>query len=93
MVKLVLFALLSFPVADWDALLQKYVDDHGRVDYSRLKSDDSAQLERVVAAVAAARPAQYPSAGGDAGVLFERLQRLRLEERARAAAGVEERRR
>jgi hypothetical protein len=57
MVNVLIFALLAFPVAEWDALLQKYVDDHGRVEYARVKDD--ARLDAVVAQVAAARPEQY----------------------------------
>jgi hypothetical protein len=36
---------------DWDALLKRHVDERGRVDYARLRADDSARLDRLVAAV------------------------------------------
>ncbi len=52
----------SFDFESWDALLKKYVDDKGRVDYARLKSDaaDVGRLERVFASVAASSPARAP---------------------------------
>jgi hypothetical protein len=55
-------APVPFPVEEWDALLKKYVDDKGRVDYGRLKGDaaDVAKLERLYAAVAASSPKSAP---------------------------------
>jgi hypothetical protein len=52
----------AFPFADWDALLARYVDDQGRVDYGALKANaaDLATLERLVAAVAATGPKTHP---------------------------------
>ena len=44
-----------FDFEAWDALLKKYVDDKGRVDYARLKStaDDTQALDKLYAQVAA----------------------------------------
>jgi hypothetical protein len=55
-------AAVPFPFEDWDALLKKYVDDKGRVDYNRLNGDaaDKAKLEHVFASVAASSPASAP---------------------------------
>jgi hypothetical protein len=57
----------SFPVEDWDALLRKYVDDQGRVDYPALAKADLPAFERVFAAVAASSPRaeadRYPTRG------------------------------
>jgi hypothetical protein len=52
----------AFPFAEWDALLHKYVDDKGRVDYGALKSnaEDSAKLDKLFAAVAATGPKTHP---------------------------------
>jgi hypothetical protein len=52
----------AFPYADWDALLKKYVDTKGRVDYGALKGSaaDLAKLEKVFAAVAATGPKSHP---------------------------------
>jgi Protein of unknown function, DUF547 len=56
-------AAASFPFDEWDALLGKYVDGKGRVDYNRLKGDaaDSAKLEHLFASVAAASVDKLPS--------------------------------
>lgn len=55
----------SFPFAEYDALLKKYVDDQGRVDYAALKAADSATVEKLYAGLAATgpdkTPALYPS--------------------------------
>jgi Protein of unknown function, DUF547 len=55
-------AAVPFPFDEWDALLKKYVDDKGRVDYNRLKGDaaDMGKLEHVFASVAASSPASAP---------------------------------
>jgi hypothetical protein len=52
-----------FPYTEWNALLAKYVDDQGRVDYGRLKGtpEDLARFERVFAAVAASSPKKTPA--------------------------------
>jgi len=54
--------VVPFPFEEWDGLLKKYVDDKGRVDYNRLKSDaaDMAKLEKVFASVAASSPVSQP---------------------------------
>jgi hypothetical protein len=61
---LVKAAPAAFPFEDWDALLRKYVDDKGRVDYTALKgnAEDSRTLEKVFAAVAATGPKSHPDA-------------------------------
>lgn len=55
-------AAVPFPYAAWSALLARYVDDRGRVDYAAV---DRAAFEKVFAAVAASSPerapAQYPT--------------------------------
>ncbi|HXU73128.1 MAG TPA: DUF547 domain-containing protein [Polyangia bacterium] len=59
-------AKVPFPYAEWDALLKKYVDDQGRVDYAAVNRDGRAAFDKVFAAVAASspkkNPAQYPTA-------------------------------
>jgi hypothetical protein len=52
----------AFPYDDWNALLKKYVDGKGRVDYNALKNsaDDLAKLEKIFAAVAATGPTRHP---------------------------------
>ena len=52
----------TFDYETWNELLQKYVDDQGRVDYDKLRGDagDLAKLERVFASVAASSPASAP---------------------------------
>jgi hypothetical protein len=52
----------AFPFAEWNALLSKYVDGEGRVDYQALKANasDSQKFERVFAAVAATGPRTHP---------------------------------
>jgi len=54
----------AFPYADWDALLKKYVDGKGRVDYGALKANaaDVAKLDQLYAAVAATGPKSHPDA-------------------------------
>jgi hypothetical protein len=51
-----------FPHKEWDALLKKYVDGKGRVDYGRLQADaaDVQKLEQLYAAVAATSPKTHP---------------------------------
>lgn len=55
-------AKVPFPYADWNALLARYVDGKGRVDYNAI---DRGAFEKVFAAVAASSPKknpdQYPS--------------------------------
>src|SRR6478672_4770707 len=46
----------AFPYGEWDALLKKYVDTKGRVDYNALKANDQARLDKLFAAVAATGP-------------------------------------
>lgn len=52
----------AFPFAEWNALLKKYVDGKGRVDYGALKgnAEDMAKFEKVFAAVAATGPKTHP---------------------------------
>lgn len=50
-------AKVPFPYADWDALLKKYVDGKGRVDYNAI---DRAAFDKVFAAVAASSPKKNP---------------------------------
>jgi hypothetical protein len=59
---LVKAAPAAFPFADWNALLEKYVDGKGRVDYGALKAngEDSARLEKLLASVAATGPRSHP---------------------------------
>ncbi len=47
----------TFPYAQWTALLEKYVDDKGRVDYNAI---DKAAFEKVFAAVAKSSPKKDP---------------------------------
>ena len=49
----------SFPYDDWAAVLAKFVDDRGRVDYSRLLAEHD-ELDRFVALVAAVGPRSRP---------------------------------
>jgi hypothetical protein len=55
-------APVPFPFDEWDALLKKYVDGVGRVNYAALKSDstDLAKFERVFNSVAATSPKKHP---------------------------------
>jgi hypothetical protein len=55
-------AAVPFPFDEWDALLKKYVDGQGRVDYNRLRGDaaDMSRFEHVFASVAASSPASAP---------------------------------
>ena len=55
-------APVPFPFSTWDALLKKYVDDAGRVDYAALKDNfaDMTTLEKVYAGVAASSPKRTP---------------------------------
>ena len=50
----------AFPFDEYDALLKKYVDDQGRVDYPRLKANDAATVEKLYAFVAATGPDKTP---------------------------------
>jgi hypothetical protein len=50
----------AFPYGEWDALLKKYVDTKGRVDYNALKANDQARLDKLFAAVAATGPKTHP---------------------------------
>ena len=48
------------PVADYDVLLKRYVDEQGRVDYATLKSKDAETVERLYAVIAATGPDKTP---------------------------------
>jgi hypothetical protein len=50
-------AAVPFPYAQWNALLAKYVDDKGRVDYNAI---DRGAFDKVFAAVAASSPKKNP---------------------------------
>src|SRR4051812_7174332 len=50
-------APVPFPWGEWDALLKKYVDGKGRVDYNAI---DKGAFEKVFAAVAASSPKKTP---------------------------------
>jgi Protein of unknown function, DUF547 len=50
-------APVPFPYAEWSALLAKYVDGKGRVDYNAI---DKAAFDKVFAAVAASSPKKTP---------------------------------
>lgn len=50
-------AAVPFPFAEWDAMLKKYVDDKGRVDYEAI---DKGAFEKIFAAVAASSPKKNP---------------------------------
>jgi hypothetical protein len=50
----------AFPFEEYDALLKKYVDDQGRVDYDALKRNDAATVEKLYAIVAATGPDKTP---------------------------------
>jgi uncharacterized protein DUF547 len=50
-------APVPFPWAQWDALLKKYVDGKGRVDYNAI---DRGAFDKVFAAVAASSPKKNP---------------------------------
>ena len=52
----------AFPYETWNALLQKYVDGKGRVDYNALKgnAEDAGKLDKLFAAVAATGPTRHP---------------------------------
>src|SRR6201986_4827806 len=54
-------AKVPFPIAEWDALLAKYVDGDGRVDYAALGREGAAAFERVFAGVAASSPKKDPA--------------------------------
>jgi len=47
----------------YDALLRKYVDDDGRVDYRAWKAADRAELQRFLDQIATAWPSRYPREG------------------------------
>jgi Protein of unknown function, DUF547 len=46
--------------SDWDALLKKYDDDQGRVDYAGLRAHDAKKFDGVIAAIAASSPKSAP---------------------------------
>jgi hypothetical protein len=50
-------AAVPFPYGEWDALLKKYVDGKGRVDYGAV---DGTAFDKVLAAVAASSPKKNP---------------------------------
>ena len=50
-------AAVPFPFGEWDALLKRYVDGKGRVDYAAI---DRAAFGKVFAAVAASSPKKNP---------------------------------
>lgn len=62
----------AFPFAEYDALLKKYVDSEGRVDYQALKSSDAETVERLYAAIAATGPEKTPELykGQDAALAY-----------------------
>jgi hypothetical protein len=51
----------ALPIADYETLLKRYVDDQGRVDYTTLKSKDAATVEKLYAALAATGPEKTPA--------------------------------
>ena len=53
-------ASTGFDHAPWTALLQRHVDDDGRVAYRDLAAADTAALDAYLAAIAAADPAPWP---------------------------------
>ncbi len=62
-----------FPFAEYDALLKKYVDEQGRVDYFALKQGpDALAVERLYAAIAATGPQKTPALypGRDAALAY-----------------------
>ena len=61
-----------FPFAEYDALLKKYVDEQGRVDYQALKQHDSATIEKLYAFVAGTGPDKTPALykGRDAALAY-----------------------
>jgi len=50
----------SFDHSAWTRLLERYVDDDGRVAYRDLAANDGATLDAYLAALAAAQPASWP---------------------------------
>jgi len=62
----------AFPFAEYDALLKKYVDEQGRVDYSGLKQKDAESVEKLYAVVAATGPDKTPNLykGKDAALAY-----------------------
>lgn len=62
----------AFPWAEYDALLKKYVDDQGRVDYGALKQNDAGRVEQLYAVIAATGPDKTPAlyAGQDAALAY-----------------------
>lgn len=52
----------TFDHSAWTRLLERYVDGDGRVAYRDLAANDSAALDRYLAALAAARPAELSRA-------------------------------
>lgn len=53
--------------AEYEALLQRYVDAEGRVDYAALKSKDADTVERLYAVLAATGPDKTPALYKDKG--------------------------
>jgi len=51
----------AFPFDEYDALLKKYVDAQGRVDYNALKANDAQTVEKLYAIVAATGPDKTPN--------------------------------
>ena len=62
----------AFPFAEYDALLKRYTDGEGRVDYDGLKAKDAATLERLYATLAATGPDKTPELykGRDAALAY-----------------------
>ena len=86
-------AAVPFPYAEWSALLARYVDGKGRVDYDaidRAAFATSVRRRRRLVAEAAPRPVSDPRR--QESVLPRRLQRAGVEERPVAPAAAEERR-
>src|SRR5690606_37812738 len=50
----------SFDHSAWSKLLERYVDDDGRVAYRDLAANDAATLDAYLAALASADPAGWP---------------------------------
>ncbi len=62
----------AFPFAEYDALLKKYTDDQGRVDYGALKKKDAATVEKLYASLSATGPDKTPELypGRDAALAY-----------------------
>lgn len=50
----------AFPFAEYDALLKRYTDADGRVDYAGLKQRDAATIDRLYATLSATGPDKTP---------------------------------